>query len=158
MSDIVDSLRGCIEFDGRPDNSILAEAADEIDRLRAAKTAALKIADERAKEAVELRAKLATANDEIDRLRAIAIERMEWFKQAANNVERLDVQLASARKALESGKRVFRRCRVVEPLLTPRDQRNPDCICSFNFCFRKVRCRRLNKLHAWLQSMIWPFA
>jgi DNA repair exonuclease SbcCD ATPase subunit len=107
MSDIVDSLRGCIEFDGRPDNSILAEAADEIDRLRAAKTAALKIADERAKEAVELRAKLATANDEIDRLRAIAIERMEWFKQAANNVERLDVQLASARKALDLANEYF---------------------------------------------------
>jgi len=44
----------------------LRAAADEIDRLRAAKTAALKLADERAKEAVELRAKLASARKALE--------------------------------------------------------------------------------------------
>jgi len=40
----------------------------EIDRLRAAKTAALKIADERAKEAVQLRAQLASARKALEEI------------------------------------------------------------------------------------------
>ena len=31
---VVDALRGCIEFDGRPDESILTEAIEEITALR----------------------------------------------------------------------------------------------------------------------------
>ena len=46
----------------------LRAAADEIDRLRAAKTAALKISDERAIEAVELREEIASADRACQRL------------------------------------------------------------------------------------------
>ena len=45
---------------------LLNDAADEIDRLQASKRAALKIADERTKENVRLRAALVIKNDNQD--------------------------------------------------------------------------------------------
>ena len=47
---------------------LIAELSDEILRLRGAKTAALKLADERAKEAVELREEIASADRACQRL------------------------------------------------------------------------------------------
>jgi hypothetical protein len=69
MSDLVDKLRS-----RSMPGSIMSEAADEIDRLRAAKTAALKLADERAKEAVELRAKLASARKALEAIKQATID------------------------------------------------------------------------------------
>lgn len=44
-------------------HALIGDAADEIERLQTAKRAALGIADERAKEAVDLRSQIATAMD-----------------------------------------------------------------------------------------------
>ena len=85
------------------------EAIDELERLRAAKTAALKIADERAKEAVELRAKLESAQQEIAKVdELVGIEENETLSQRIDRLVNLYVglqrQLASARKALEDAR------------------------------------------------------
>jgi hypothetical protein len=51
-----------------PTYTLIAEMSDEILRLRGAKTAALKISDERAIEAVELREEIASADRACQRL------------------------------------------------------------------------------------------
>lgn len=71
--DLVERLRktashlidGSIE-DGSVETEILCDAADEIERLQDAKRRALQIADERAKEAVELQLQLARARQRIE--------------------------------------------------------------------------------------------
>jgi hypothetical protein len=65
----------------------MEQPADEIERLRAAKTAALKIADERAIEAVELL--------------AWQKARLEQHDQMETELSNLRAKLATARKALE---------------------------------------------------------
>jgi hypothetical protein len=72
---------------------LMREAADEIARLGAAKTAALKLADERAIEAVELRAKLEGCKEMFAHTAERANEYVKAFQQQEG-------KLASARKAL----------------------------------------------------------
>lgn len=74
----------------------------EIARLRVVKTATLKIADERAKEAVELRAQLAKKQT------ADEAETFAWVEtindRRDQELTKLSAKLASARKALEAAK------------------------------------------------------
>lgn len=106
MSDLTERLRiwpagyGEDTMSSTVVGKLMREAADEIARLRAAKTAALKLADERAIEAVELRAQLHAAEKRTS----------EFFDEAAAQVGkamRAEGQLASARKALEVALRWF---------------------------------------------------
>jgi len=96
---------------------LIAELSDEILRLRGAKTAALKLADERAIEAVELRAKLAEAEQESvpkefnDANIRVAREFKERAEKAEAQLEALKAidlarakQYAGARMALEAAK------------------------------------------------------
>jgi hypothetical protein len=67
MSEQSDLVKQAVQYLlNHPGMPLIAEMSDELLRLRGAKTAALKIADERAKEAVELRAQLARARKALE--------------------------------------------------------------------------------------------
>jgi hypothetical protein len=73
--------------DGVHTGALIAEMSDEILRIRAAKTAALKLADERAIEAVELRAKLESARKALEEIQELGED--GWSSAKLSNIARM---------------------------------------------------------------------